>query len=146
MPDNLSEDKFTTYYIDFNRDNTRRLILNYISEQYFDQYKMPYPTIQAFTNLVTEINIINCTFTNATSVSGAVMTTLTKSVVIQDSVYQNLDDFGFNTIMLLGSDSVTLTNLTHINVNGTGSNSQYYLFISLNSGGTAYLDSVNFQS
>lgn len=66
MSDNPNRNKFTSYYVDFNRDNTRRLFLNYISGEYTNQFQMPYPTHQIFSNPVTEINIINATFTNVT--------------------------------------------------------------------------------
>jgi len=66
MSDNPKETKFTTYFVDFNKENTRKLVLKYLNSQYTNQYKMPYPTHQIFSNLISEIYVINCTFTNVT--------------------------------------------------------------------------------
>lgn len=74
------------------------------------------------------------------------MTTLTKSVVVENSIYLNTDDFGFDIFLLLESDTIIMTNLTIQNVNGTGTNSEYYIMMSLNEGGTATLTQVNFMS
>ena len=105
---------------------------------------MPYPTHHVFSNMVTEIQIINATFTNVTGVNGGTMTTLSKSVLVENTIYKDCTDFGFDTFLLLQSDTVTLTNLTHQNVNGTGSALNYYVHMAMNEGGTANLNSVHF--
>ena len=144
MPNNPNKDKFTSYFVDISSDSIRKPILNYLSGEYTDQYQMPYPTHHVFSNIQTEINIINATFSNVTGANGGTMTTLSNSVVIQNTVYQNWDNFGFDTFLLLQSNTIKLTNLTFRNVNGTGSSTEYYVSMKLNSGGTATLDNVKF--
>jgi hypothetical protein len=89
MADNPDEDKFTSYYVDLNPDSNRKIILTYDSGVYTDHYQMPYPIHHVFSNLVTEISIINATFTNVTGVNGGTMTTLSSSVLIENTIYQN---------------------------------------------------------
>lgn len=144
MSDNESEDKFTSYYVDLSSDGTRRLLLSYVAGVYTDQYLMPYPTHQINANALTEISIINATFSNVTWINGGTMTSRAKSVLIKNTIYENWDNFDFSTFQLLKSDFISMINLTHQNVNGTGTSSQYYLYLQLNEGGTANLDSVNF--
>jgi hypothetical protein len=89
MADNPDEDKFTSYYVDLNSDSNRKIILTYDSGVYTDHYQMPYPIHHVFSNLVTEISIINATFTNVTGVNGGTMTTLSSSVLIENTIYQD---------------------------------------------------------
>ncbi|CAI2380520.1 unnamed protein product [Moneuplotes crassus] len=132
MADNPGEDKFATYYIDLVQNVHRKLIFNYISNEFTNQYKMPYP--------------MNTTFTNVTTANGGLMVTLIKSILIQNVIYQDCDDFAFATINLLDADTVSITNLTHQNVNGTGTSSQRYIRIKMNPQGTISLSSTNFHS
>jgi len=146
LPDNPGQDKFTTYYIDLVQGVYRKLLFYYISNEFIQQHKMPYPSIQMFSNLMTEISVINTTFINVTTENGGLMTTRTNLVLIENVMYADCDNFAFATINILDTNSITIRNLTHQNVNGTGSPSERYIRIKLNDGGTADLTSVHFDS
>ncbi|CAI2379456.1 unnamed protein product [Moneuplotes crassus] len=144
LTDNPGEDKFINQYVDIVQNAYRKFIVSYISNEFTNMYRMSYPSILVYSNPMTEVSLVNSTFTNVTTINGGIMVTLIKSILIENVIFKDCDEFTFATINLLEADSLTIKNLTHQNVSGIGSSFERYVRIKMNSGGIVDLKSVNF--
>ena len=144
MPDNPDENHFITFYGDLAAGTTRIINLKYINSNFYNQNHMVYPTIQVFSNLLVNFYVLNWAFTNVICTDGWIMITLAKIADIENNVYLNTSGFNYATYNLLEVDTITITNLTHQNVTGTGTSLEYFMMMNLNDNGVVKLDSVNF--
>ena len=144
LPDNPSNIHFNGYYIDLALFNTRTLALMHINSYYHDQNHMVYPVHQIFGSPNLEVHIINCTFVNVICTFGGNMVTVAKLVNIENNLFMNTSDFIYATYNLLQIDTVNVSNVTHRNINGTGSSTEFFMIIDLNENGNSTFSSVNF--
>lgn len=74
------------------------------------------------------------------------MVTLATIADIEDNVYLNTTGFKYATYNLLEVDTIIMKNVTHQNVNGTGTSQEFFVMMSPNDNGVVQLESVNFYS
>ena len=144
MPDNPDGIHFITFYGDLAADASRNINLKYINSVFYDQNYMVYPTIQVFSNLLVSFYVLNWKFSNVICIDGCIMVTLATIADIENNIYLNTTGFNYATYNLLEVNTITMKNVTHQNVNGTGTSQEYFIMMSLNDNGVVQLESVNF--
>jgi hypothetical protein len=67
------------------------------------------------------------------------------TVTIEHELYADSTDFGFDTYAFFNANQMTFRNITHRNVNSTGSASEYYIYTQINDGGNVIVEDLVFE-
>ena len=144
LHNNPTLNRFIQFFNIHNPLYPRPLIVNYDNNTHENIYMSVYANNYIYSTYVAELWMRNNIYTNVSCLEGAAYIHIANKMIIENDIYQNSSHFGHGSYSLFEIDEIIINNVTMRNLNGTGSSAQYYLYIYLNSGGSAYIDSLYF--
>ena len=146
MPYNPTQDRFVTFYTEFDQDYYRRMIVNYSYNLHENILDNIYGLNLAYCTQNTEIWMTNNQFYNVSCLQGAAYAVVSDKFIIENDLYADSTDFGFDTYAIMDTNEVIIKNVTTRNVNATGSSSEYYFYLRMNNGGNVTVDGLYFEN
>lgn len=144
LHNNPTLNRFVQFFNIHNPLYPRPLIVNYENNTHENIYMSVYGNNYAYSTYIAEMRMKNNLYTNVTCLEGAAYIRIANKLFIENDIYENSLNRGHGSHLLYEINEITVTNLTMRNFNATGSSAQYYLYIYLNPGGSAYINSLSF--
>ena len=139
---NPVRNRFIQFFNIHNPNYYRKLIVNYDSNIHENIFHSVYANNYIYSTYVAELWMRNNIYTNVSWLEGAAYIHIANKIIIENEIYQNSSDFGHGAYSLFEVNEIVIKNITMKNLNGTGSSAQYYLYLAVNSGGSANIDSI----
>ena len=144
LPYNPGKDRYVTMYWEYISSFYRPTIINYINNFHENVVQNVWAFNLAYVAPTTSIYMAGNTYTNISGPQWAAFTNLASSLVLENESFENSTDFGIGTYAYTEIEHVVIRNITHKNVNGTGTNLQYYIYISIINNGDVSVDGMYF--
>lgn len=124
----------------------RKVIINYDSNYHENITKNVYSVVSTYSTPNTDYWIRNNIWRSYSGFYGVVYIERAKNVIVENELFENSEDFGFDTYAFLFVDNVIMRNITTSNLTSTGSSSEYFIYLYVNDGATVYLDEIFYKN
>lgn len=146
MPSNPNSNRFITFFTAIDSAYIRPIIVNYDSNIHENILNNVYAVNFVFANDNTDIIVNWNTYKNVSGSIGVAYSEVSNSIAIQNEVYQDSSNIGSTAYAALYTDSISLTNVTFNNVNGSTSDSSYYIHFHITDESDFVLTSISFKN
>ena len=151
MPINPYGDRFICFYCNWDSGYYRKIVLTYSNNLHKDilnaRYSAPFLIASPLSTLV----IQNNEYINVSTVFGALYSTRSDTVLLENNFYIDSESMGSGTFSFKDTNEVVMRNITHKNLNSTGKSSLRFLYVSIKNGGNftgenLFFENVDFQT
>jgi hypothetical protein len=120
------------------------VIVNYSNNYHENIVNNVYASNHVYGTINTEIIMKNNQFYNVSGLQGAAFCVVSDECTIENEVYADSADFGFDTYAILDTNRVNVKNVTTRNVNGTNDDTKFFFYFRINDGGNLTIDTIYF--